>query len=99
LAERRAESTTAACRPRSGFPGAGLIDSEWTSLERLIIELLNCRLCLFGVCEFYERKATLSSSLAVERDGHIRKSSDSRKMLTDFVFRCVVREIPDKKTD
>jgi hypothetical protein len=56
-------------------------------------------LCLFGVGEFYKRKATLSSSLTVEWDGHIRKISDGREMLADFVFRCVVREIPDKKAD
>jgi hypothetical protein len=56
-------------------------------------------LCLLAVGEFNKRKATLSSGLAVERNGHIRKIPDSRKMLPDLVLRCVVGKIPDKKTD
>src|SRR5262249_34837666 len=45
--------------PWSCFFGAGLVNRQWPSFERLIIELANCFLGLLLVSKFHERKPPL----------------------------------------
>jgi hypothetical protein len=59
----------------------------------LPVELLDRRFGLRPLGVFDEGKATRATGLAVERPNNLRRLTNLREMLTQVVFRGLVREI------
>ena len=91
--------TESAGRARTRFSGSRLVHGQWPAFERLVIELLDGGLGLCGISKLNESKSALLSRLTVQRNRNVRQVADSREVIPDFILRCLVRKISDKKAD
>jgi hypothetical protein len=81
------------------FSRARFADGERPAHEELTIQLANGLLGGAPVCELDKRKSASATGLAIEWAHDLCWFTDLRKVRTEVVFGCLVRQIPDKQSD
>src|SRR5262249_33628022 len=74
--------TKTTCGPRPGFSRPCFVYGQGPSFERLVVELADCRLCMFGISEFDKREPTFFPGFAIQRNRNVGQITDRRKVIT-----------------
>jgi len=86
-------TATAAATSSTALAGASFVDGHGAAGDLLQIDRLDCRLALFLIGHFHERKTTRSACFAVHNDVHGRDLAMGLERLSNVIFRCVIRKV------